>query len=306
MLTDEEKRLFARSTLRPMADHTMPCLTQVVGAIDDETGEHRGTGIFCIIDGQEAVVTAAHVLQQMRTAGEFVGVAFTRGSGEPPAIVAGKIRYFEDVDLAVYLPSKDYPLGKESAFWPAHRIERDVTRAATDYLFVQGFPKRFSRFTTLGGRAVVSESLAYGAMMRYRSIDIPCDELDSFIDSSPDDDFLPNDFLKPHQFAFNFEFDPSSFIGQDGIAPETRGGVIKDYADVFVDGENQTFPGQRSRGVGGLSGSPVWRIGAPGRPIRDWTPAACELVGIVTQWNQARRVLIATSAARLFDLAPEF
>ena len=81
---------------------------------------------------------------------------------------------------------------------------------------------------------------------------------------------------------------------------------MNDWGDVFVDGENQSFPGQKMRGAGGLSGSPAWRIGAPGRPIQDWTPAACELVGIVTDWNRAHRVLIATSAAKLLDLAPEF
>jgi hypothetical protein len=306
MLTDTEKREFALSTIRPMAEFTMPFLTQVVGVIDEQTGEHRGSGIFCMIDGRQAVVTAAHVLRKAWDEGRFISLAFSRGWGDPPGIVEGKIRYFDEFDLAIYLPSKDFPLGEGKSFWPEERIDGNIDRLATDYLFVQGFPGPYSRFTTLMGRAMISESLAYGAMMRYSRSDIPREEMEAFLESSPGYDFLPEGFLKSHQFAFNFSPEPESLIGSGEMSEEERRRRIDDLSNLFVDGDNQTFPGQRQRGSDGISGSPVWRVGALGKPISEWTTRECVLVGIVSDWNQAKKILIATSAAKLFDLAPEF
>ena len=69
MLTETEKRDFALSTIRPMAAYTLPYLTQVVGVVDDHTGEYRGTGFFTMIGGRQAVVTAAHVLREAAATG---------------------------------------------------------------------------------------------------------------------------------------------------------------------------------------------------------------------------------------------
>ena len=303
MLTEAEKRGFALSTIAPMADETLPFLTQVVGVIDDRSGEHLGTGYFCTLAGQQAVVTAAHVLRQAAAAGRYRGLAFARGSGEPPAVVAGKIVYRDDYDLAVYLPSRDFPAGAQKVFLPEDRIERGSDAWARDYLFVQGFPRRFSRFTTLGGEALVSETLAYGAMMRYQEKDIPAEERAQFDRDLPGYEFLPGDLLQPHQFALHFAVEPASFLDPGGVGPERRVSIIDDWSEVFRSGD--TLPGQKSRGAFGLSGSPVWRIGAAGRPIRDWTPRQSRLVGTVTHWNEDHRVLIATAASKLFDVVGE-
>lgn len=52
----------------------------------------------------------------------------------------------------------------------------------------------------------------------------------------------------------------------------------------------------------GLSGSPVWRIGASGRSASEWTPQSSLLVGIVTQWRPEAKVLVATHAGKVLDL----
>jgi hypothetical protein len=52
----------------------------------------------------------------------------------------------------------------------------------------------------------------------------------------------------------------------------------------------------------GLSGSPVWRIGAREGSLDQWTPAASLLVGIVTRWNADKRVLLATGADSLLEM----
>jgi hypothetical protein len=49
----------------------------------------------------------------------------------------------------------------------------------------------------------------------------------------------------------------------------------------------------------GLSGSPVWRIGASGRSAHLWEPDDSLLVGVVTQWRPDRNVLVATSVSEV-------
>ena len=53
----------------------------------------------------------------------------------------------------------------------------------------------------------------------------------------------------------------------------------------------------------GLSGSPVWRIGASGRSTAEWTPELSVLVGIITQWRPREQVLVATYVRRILRLA---
>jgi hypothetical protein len=83
-------------------------------------------------------------------------------------------------------------------------------------------------------------------------------------------DNLPAD-LGSHQFAI--EYDPIGMFNEMGTSSEA------------VDPH-------------GLRGSPVWRIGATGKPVRDWRPDDCLLVGIVTQWRPNENVLIATSISK--------
>jgi hypothetical protein len=49
----------------------------------------------------------------------------------------------------------------------------------------------------------------------------------------------------------------------------------------------------------GLSGSPVWRIGAYRQNPESWEPGSAALVGIVTRWNQDKKVLLATEVSQL-------
>jgi hypothetical protein len=301
MLSEQEKRSFIESTMKPMADDTMRFLTQVAGVIDERTGEFRGTGFFCSISGRQAIVTAAQVLREMAEDDRYQGPAFSRGNGAPPAIVPGKIVSSIPHDLAIYIPSEDFLVGEQKTFWPEERIDRSPEMLTKDALFVHGFPGRFTRFTTLGGDAMFSESLAYTAMMRYQEKDIPSDERPGFDRDLPGYDFLPAAFLEPHQFAVNFWAEPD-FFPRNGVDSGPREGrKVDDWSKVFESGE--TLPGQRPRGAFGLSGSPIWRIGAAGRSIKDWSPACAQLVGIVTHWNEQERILIATRATSLLELA---
>lgn len=300
MLSEQEKRSFIESTVQPMANDTMCFLTRVAGVIDVRTGEFRGTGFFCSIAGRQAIVTAAHVLKDMAKEDRFLGPAFSRGNHQPPAIVPGKVVFSIPHDLAIYFPSEEFPIGEDKAFWPEERIDQNPQMMTKDALFVHGFPGRFCRFTTFEGGAMFSESLAYTAMMRYQEKDIPSDERPGFDRDLPGYDFLRADSLEPHQFAINFWVQPDFFPKDptNGRAQESRN---EDWSEVFR--YSDTFAGQRPGGAGGLSGSPVWRIGASGRSIKNWSPDRAQLVGVVTHRDEKARILIATRVSSLLELA---
>lgn len=302
MLTEIERRLFVESAIKAMRAYTLPYLTQVVGVIDEQTGEFRGTGFFCELAEREAIVTADHVRTEAINTGTFQSLAFSPGNAEAPTIVAGEIRSFDtnSYDLAIYYPSSRFPLGEQKRFWSGDRIDRDPKSILGDYLFVQGFPQRDSRFTTLGGNAIASESLAHGAMVRYREADISPDEREQFDKELPEYEFLPEGLLQPHQFALDFWFEPDHVLG-----PESGTKMAEDWSEVFEEAEEEqsVAPGQKVRGAFGLSGSPVWRLGASGMSSRQWTPECSQLVGVITNWNSEAKILIATSASKLLEVS---
>ncbi len=87
---------------------------------------------------------------------------------------------------------------------------------------------------------------------------------------------LPTDIDDRLQFAINF--DPRN-IRRKGEEP----------ADSLPDPH-------------GLSGCPVWRIGASGQPAKDWVPDWSLLVGIVTQWRTDAQILVATRASCILEM----
>lgn len=88
------------------------------------------------------------------------------------------------------------------------------------------------------------------------------------------EDDLPDD-MAPFQFAM--DFDPANMIGPDGKQAE------------WLDPH-------------GLSGSPVWRIGASGQKVDAWKPELSMLVGVVTAWRPDERLLLATKASHILSL----
>jgi hypothetical protein len=88
------------------------------------------------------------------------------------------------------------------------------------------------------------------------------------------EDGLPNEM---QSFQFAMDFDPANMFLRDGGAAD------------WIDPH-------------GLSGSPVWRIGASGQRVNAWTPEMSLLVGIVTAWRPDEKLLLATSTRSLLDL----
>lgn len=88
------------------------------------------------------------------------------------------------------------------------------------------------------------------------------------------EDELPAN-MRPFQFAM--DFDPANMLSPDGSPA--------DWLEPH-----------------GLSGSPVWRIGASGQRVDTWKPERCLLVGIVTTWCPDEKLILATKVASVLDL----
>lgn len=246
-----DKVKFVRSTIEPMALHTVPYIAGVA-AVDDAgaTGQHVGSALRFLLEGRRCLVSAAHVFEQARREGRVAAGAVR---GESPFELCGAPdRLDEALDVAAYFLPPEYP-HEGLAFWPDTRVDASEATLSTDYLFVHGFPGVRSYFSpALGGLAM--RSLPYGVMLR--------------------EDDLPADLTS---FQFAIDFDPANMLGPDGQPAE------------WLDPH-------------GLSGSPVWRIGASGQKIDAWKPELSLLVGIVTAWKPDERLLLATKVGPLLSL----
>src|SRR5258708_15319821 len=118
------------------------------------------------------------------------------------------------------------------------------------------------------------------------------DEIGKLKSDLPNYEFLPSGILKPHEFGINFWTEPSHFLDAD-----KKQSNIEDWSAVFSDGVS--LPGQKAHGPFGLSGSPVWRLGASGKRVSEWTPECSQLVGVVTHWDKENKILIATQASKI-------
>lgn len=194
---------------------------------------------------------------------KFKDLAVSAGHGVQPYLVHGAIPMDAVADLAIYYLPEDYSVPEGCSFWPESRIDPTLDRLSTDYLFVHGFPGvRSQRWIIPGDSRVMSKSLPYGVMQR----------LDPGVDLDPP--------LTPFQFAMDFE--PSNARAESGLP------------------ESELF--EKDYGPEGLSGSPVWRIGASGKRAADWSFDWCELVGVVKGWYSEEKLLVATKVTKLLEL----
>jgi len=52
----------------------------------------------------------------------------------------------------------------------------------------------------------------------------------------------------------------------------------------------------------GLRGSPVWRIGASGLSVDEWTPDRSLIVGVITHFRPAEKILVATRWRHVLEM----
>jgi hypothetical protein len=150
----------------------------------------------------------------------------------------------------------------------------------------------------------------------FLSDDYPSAELGFWSEARMDseDERLSTDLL----FLHGFPAVSSRFSAVDGgiVSRSFPYGVMlrEDSLPVDIQGfqfamdfdpENMLDPeGRRADWLepSGLSGCPVWRIGASGRRADTWSPDRSLLVGVVTQWRSVERLLLATKCSALLAM----
>jgi hypothetical protein len=175
---------FARASVEPMARHTFPFLTSIVGIESESEGALVGSAVRCMLGGRPHLVTAQHVVDQAMAYPR--GAGFVARRGEAPTPLGAPVFSDSKTDLAVVATT----MSEGTAFWPEDRIDPDADARERDYLFVHGFPGERSRFVF---GELHSLSLPYGVMQR--------------------DDDLPAD-KRPEEFAV--DFDPLWFRSLEG------------------------------------------------------------------------------------------
>lgn len=209
-MTVLEKERFLLSTLRPMAEHTLPYICQVAGTDTGRDGHLVGSGFRCILNGRRRVVTAGHVIREGFS--RYPRLVISSGNARRPYAIHGEIRGDVSTDLGLYDAPDDYSVAAGCSFWPEARIDRTLELLPRDYLFIHGFPMvRSESLRIPGGSRVMSRSLPYGVMQRTEG--------------------LPDDM---RDFQFAVDFDPSNcqaaaqplddrLFGPEEVEPGPRG-----------------------------------------------------------------------------------
>lgn len=191
----DEKLQFIQNALEKMAWHTYPYVASVVGVESDgRPGLHVGTAFRIVAGNKRYILTAAHVIAEVRT--QYPRFAISAARNEPPCEFHGEPQHRSgEYDIAIYDIPTEYPLTGID-FWPITRMDTNDQMVSSDFLFTHGFPyKRSYTSELLGG--IHSRSFPYGAM-----------RVEEDLPSS-----LPS-------FEFALDFDPSNFLDADGNAFE--------------------------------------------------------------------------------------
>lgn len=263
-------------------------ITRVVGPPKDGgPQEHRGTAVLCNVDGQQAFVTAEHVLSEMDKEGRFSSAGFACVSGR----VLMDVLRAPDIDIAAFIPREPLTVNEEKQFWPAAAADLSDELVLSDYCLVEGFPARFARYSALA-EGYVSESYTHCTGIRIR--ESLARKFAQILPPPPDALApVPDRLLKPCQIALNYAEATGPLKTADGETVTQRG-ILHDHAALYQDAPS--FKEQKSWGAFGLSGSPVWRFGAAESEwdVSRWSMTLPRLTGIVTEWNEAHQMLVVT------------
>lgn len=163
----DQLRQFLHQSVQAMAEYTFPYTVSIVGIVNEEEGEHLGSGLRYQHEGRRAFATAYHVIEKA-TSRQYQGFAISTGYGRPPFQILEEPIVDLTADLALCFLPKDYPEHDDIRYWPTNRIDVETSDTessplATDYLFMQGFPGEKSQFSRIFD-GLFNRSLPYGAM----------------------------------------------------------------------------------------------------------------------------------------------
>ncbi|HEV3301273.1 MAG TPA: hypothetical protein VG055_16600 [Planctomycetaceae bacterium] len=240
-----------------------------------------GTGILLRIADSSFVVTAGHVVRQASEHGKTLGISSGAGSF---VAVAGQ-----------FLCSCGHQYGSDEDLFDVavHRLPDDAVKRLAGKTFLRltdvdcGEQSRTAVYTLFGFPAVWARpSAADSEVLQLRALQFTTYRFDRHTDA-----------LEGFQDRFHLllDADPNGISNDDGSAAVFRN----------LDGQDMAFP----RGLGGISGCSVWRIGDLRLPPSDWRRFEARNVAVQTGVYSPRRAIKATRwiavSTLLYDAFPE-
>ena len=194
--------------LDAMATYTFASLTQISGGSDDGSAKLVGTGTFLRFNERTFILTAGHVVHELRTTNADgspvydAGSLFSVGNGRLLERMSGTWKYWgPPQDLALMeiaqtaFPNIDRVPVSELMLAP------DTRDLNNDIYFLHGFPGDKSRYTPIG-QGVESKSLPYAGWLADSMASEYVPEIHFAISYPPlgttDSTGAPADLPKPH------------------------------------------------------------------------------------------------------------
>ena len=210
---------------------TFRYVTRVAGIPKDGGPyEHRGTALLCMIEGRQAFITADHVVTEMAKEDRFAATALSCVSETKPASTL----HFEDIDIAVLIPTETVDVRDGKQFWPSERADITTKPLPADYLITHGYPDSFSRFSAFGP-SYVSETYVHCTSIRLKGSDFRAEKLEEAREHFPNYLPVPDDLLRPGQFAINYAEEAGPLMSPYG-EEIVRPGMISKYSALYRDG----------------------------------------------------------------------
>ncbi len=170
--SQEEKRRIMMDVIGQMKGHTAPSLSQICGAIADDSGELAGSGTIIDLRGKPYLLTAEHVAARLFAQNADgsrkypSGLCHSVGNDQRMAYIANPWHAWPDSkDIAATRLGPEMLEGTSVAPLNASRFARNTDNLNYDLYFVHGWPGKLSRFTTFFDHGVTSTSQPYGGWL---------------------------------------------------------------------------------------------------------------------------------------------
>jgi hypothetical protein len=178
--SDERRENYSRDQLQrslldvvaAMKEYTVASMTQICGCAFEDSCEFVGSGTIVLLRGRPYLLTAHHVVEQLRAttlSGERkypFGSCHSLGHGE--LMLATAPRWYaraSPLDIAISAVNQNELSKSTMVQLDAARFETNTNVVDDDLYFVSGWPGSASRFVVQIGPGVFSRSQPYGGWL---------------------------------------------------------------------------------------------------------------------------------------------
>ncbi len=297
-MDEKEKRLIFLKLIAARAGRfTRKNVIQVKAIRKDRSHlQHMGTAFLLRNDRINVIVTALHILEQIARADDLEALAFWGGAG--PFITPGFVLSWRDLDIAIISPNKIVNIGETKSYWGITSPNHGPIIGSEEYYLAHGFPERLVRWSAIAN-GPIARTNPHLAGVHMREEDFKEGSVDKAQQILGDYPLLPRNLIQEHQFALDYSEEGGPLLSETG-EEITDSYVTRHQAGLYMNGSS--FEDQPVWGSGGMSGSPVWDVGAVrcNWNINNWTEENMQFAGIVTHWNEGKKILVATKSTTFF------